>query len=115
MRHVPAHPASPRAAGQNDEAPLVTDLSQEELEHDARCAIGDIAYAYYARGSGNERLLRGNVELAARGASAVVALLHWFEVELKRALALCGAGSVQAIDDSLIRQAPGWSLEPDRR
>jgi 4-hydroxymandelate oxidase len=62
MRHVPAHPASPHAAGHNGEVPLVTDLSLDELEHDARCAIGEMAYAYYAGGSDDERLLGGNVE-----------------------------------------------------
>jgi isopentenyl diphosphate isomerase/L-lactate dehydrogenase-like FMN-dependent dehydrogenase len=62
MRHVPAHPASPHAAGHNGEAPLVTDLSLEELEHDARRAIGEMAYAYYAGGSDDERLLQANVD-----------------------------------------------------
>jgi hypothetical protein len=36
MRHVPAHPASPHAAGHNGEAPLVTDLSLDHLEPDVR-------------------------------------------------------------------------------
>ena len=43
-------------------APLVTDLSLEDLERDARHAIGEMAYAYYSGGADDERLLRGNVE-----------------------------------------------------
>ncbi len=66
MRHVPDHPASTHAAEHNPEAPLVTDLSLDELEHDARRAIGEMAYAYYAGGSDDERLLRGNVDAWAR-------------------------------------------------
>ena len=62
MRHVPDHPASTHAAEHNPEAPLVTDLALDELEHDARRAIGEMAYAYYAGGSDDERLLRGNVD-----------------------------------------------------
>ena len=42
-------------------APLITDLSLDELEHDARHAIGEMAYAYYAGGPDDERLLEGNV------------------------------------------------------
>ena len=66
MRHVPDHPASTHAAEHNPEAPLVTDLSLDELEHDARRAIGEMAYAYYAGGSDDERLLRDNVDAWAR-------------------------------------------------
>ena len=67
MRPVPAHPASTDAAGHNpvrqrSGAPLVTDLSLDDLERDARHAIGEMAYAYYAGGADDERLLRGNVE-----------------------------------------------------
>jgi isopentenyl diphosphate isomerase/L-lactate dehydrogenase-like FMN-dependent dehydrogenase len=62
MRHVPAHPASPHAAGHDGEAPLVTDLSLDELEDAARRAIGEMAYAYYAGGSDDERLLQANVD-----------------------------------------------------
>jgi 4-hydroxymandelate oxidase len=68
---VPAHPASTggaepnlvegavgRAAGRA----LVTDLSLDDLERDARHAIGEMAYAYYSGGADDERLLRDNVE-----------------------------------------------------
>jgi isopentenyl diphosphate isomerase/L-lactate dehydrogenase-like FMN-dependent dehydrogenase len=37
-------------------------------------------------------------------------LLQWYEVELRRALALCGAGSVDEVDRGLVRRAPGWDL-----
>jgi 4-hydroxymandelate oxidase len=42
-------------------APLVTDLSLEELEREARHVIGEMAYAYYAGGADDERLLDGNL------------------------------------------------------
>jgi 4-hydroxymandelate oxidase len=64
---VPAHPASTDAPGHNPvrlsgAAPLVTDLSLDDLERDARHAIGEMAYAYYAGGADDERLLQGNVD-----------------------------------------------------
>jgi 4-hydroxymandelate oxidase len=67
MRPVPAHPARTDASEHNPEtlsptAPLVTDLSLEELEREARHAIGEMAYAYYAGGADDERLVLGNVE-----------------------------------------------------
>ena len=66
MRPVTAHPASTGASGHNPvrpatDAPLVTDLSLDDLERDARHAIGEMAYAYYAGGAEDERLLQGNV------------------------------------------------------
>ncbi len=70
MRLVPAHPASTSASGHNSEsagvrlsgtAPLVTDLSLDDLERDARHVIGEMAHAYYAGGADDERLLEGNV------------------------------------------------------
>ena len=45
--------------------------------------------------------------LATGGADGVAALLRWYESELRRAMALCGAASVDAIDRSLVRRAPG--------
>jgi 4-hydroxymandelate oxidase len=67
MRPVTAHPASTGTPGHNPvrlagDAPLVTDLSLDDLERDARHAIGEMAYAYYAGGADDERLLTGNVE-----------------------------------------------------
>ena len=67
MRPVPAHPARTDATGHNPvqlsgKTPLVTDLSLEDLEHEARRAIGEMAYAYYSGGADDERLLQGNVE-----------------------------------------------------
>ena len=70
MRPVPAHPASTDPSGHNpseavleadDRPPLVTDLSLDDLERDARHAIGEMAYAYYSGGADDERLLEGNV------------------------------------------------------
>ncbi len=71
MRPVPAHPASTGAPGHNplaavrtegpDGAPLVTDLDLDQIERDARQAIGEMPYAYYAGGADDERLLEGNV------------------------------------------------------
>jgi 4-hydroxymandelate oxidase len=87
MRHVPVHPARTDATGPNSgadvgeagagagagtglrltgSAPMVTDLSLEELEREARRLIGEMAYAYYAGGSDDERLLTGNVEAWGR-------------------------------------------------
>jgi 4-hydroxymandelate oxidase len=73
---VSAHPARTDAPGHNPEVtlsgtgpepgPLVTDLSLEELEHEARRVIGEMAYAYYAGGADDERLLTGNVEAWGR-------------------------------------------------
>jgi 4-hydroxymandelate oxidase len=48
--------------------------------------------------------------VATGGAEGVAALLTWYEVELRRALALCGAGSVDEVDRGLVRRAPGWDL-----
>jgi 4-hydroxymandelate oxidase len=67
MRLVPAHPARTDAPGHipatiTPTSPLVTDLSLQELEREARHAIGEMAYAYYSGGADDERLLRGNVE-----------------------------------------------------
>jgi len=66
MRPVTAHPARTSASGRNpvrlsSDAPLVTDLSLDDLERDARHAIGEMAYAYYSGGADDERLLEGNV------------------------------------------------------
>jgi 4-hydroxymandelate oxidase len=41
--------------------PLAIDLSLDDLEREARHVIGEMAYAYYAGGADDERLLEGNV------------------------------------------------------
>ena len=76
MRPVPVHPATD-ASGHD----LVSgdgsaelpggdshglDLSLEELEREARRVVGEMAYAYFAGGADDERLLAGNVEAWAR-------------------------------------------------
>ena len=66
MRPVPAHPARTAAPGhkpasRNETTTLVTDLSLEDLEREARHTIGEMAYAYYSGGADDERLLEGNV------------------------------------------------------
>ena len=43
--------------------------------------------------------------LATGGAEGVAGLLGWFERELRRVMALCGAPSVSALDRSLVRPA----------
>jgi 4-hydroxymandelate oxidase len=69
MRLVHAHPASSGPSGHKSgtnillsgDAPLVDDLSLDDLERDARHVIGEMAYAYYSGGADDERLLAGNV------------------------------------------------------
>ena len=48
--------------------------------------------------------------VATGGAEGVEGLLRWFEAELWRALALCGARSVDEVDRGLVRRTPGWDL-----
>jgi 4-hydroxymandelate oxidase len=48
--------------------------------------------------------------LATGGADGVARLLAWYESELRRSMALCGAATVDEIDRSLVRRAPGWAL-----
>jgi 4-hydroxymandelate oxidase len=48
--------------------------------------------------------------LATGGADGVTQLLRWYESELRRTMALCGAASVDGLDRSLIRRASGWAL-----
>jgi 4-hydroxymandelate oxidase len=45
--------------------------------------------------------------LATGGAEGVAAMLGWFEAELRRAMALCGAATVDGLDRSLVRRTPG--------
>jgi isopentenyl diphosphate isomerase/L-lactate dehydrogenase-like FMN-dependent dehydrogenase len=48
--------------------------------------------------------------VATGGADGVTGLLAWYETELRRAMALCGAATVDAIDRSLVRRTPGWGI-----
>ena len=49
--------------------------------------------------------------VATGGAEGVAGLLRWYKTELRRAMALCGAVTVDGIERSLVRRAPGWALE----
>jgi 4-hydroxymandelate oxidase len=49
--------------------------------------------------------------LAVGGADGIASLLRWYESELHRAMALCGAATPDDVDRSLIRRAPGWALD----
>ncbi len=49
--------------------------------------------------------------LAAGGADGVASLLQWYESELRRTMALCGAATVRQLERSLVRRAAGWPLD----
>jgi 4-hydroxymandelate oxidase len=72
MRLVLFHPATDAPVHDlvGDELPggpgPAVDLSLEELESEARRVIGEMAYAYFAGGADDERLLSGNIEAWAR-------------------------------------------------
>src|SRR5271169_5198635 len=79
MRHVPVHSATDAlghdlVSGDVSEGSAelpggsshAIDLSLEELEREARGVIGEMAYAYFAGGADDERLLAGNIEAWAR-------------------------------------------------
>jgi 4-hydroxymandelate oxidase len=53
--------------------------------------------------------------LAVGGADGISALLAWYGSELERTMALCGAATIDAVDRSLVRRAPGWALDHGRR
>jgi len=48
--------------------------------------------------------------LATGGAEGVAGMLRWYESELRRTLALCGAATIDGLDRDLVRRAPGWAL-----
>jgi 4-hydroxymandelate oxidase len=52
--------------------------------------------------------------LAAGGSDGVASLLRWYESELRRTMALCGAATVDQLDRSLVRRAPGWAWDTGR-
>jgi len=80
MRHVPVHSATDApghdlvsgdvSGDVSGELPggsiHAIDLSLEDLEREARGVIGEMAYAYFAGGADDERLLAGNIEAWAR-------------------------------------------------
>jgi 4-hydroxymandelate oxidase len=72
MRLVRPHPATDAPVHDlvSDELPgghgPAIDVSLEELETRARQLIGEMAYAYFAGGADDERLLTGNIEAWAR-------------------------------------------------
>jgi 4-hydroxymandelate oxidase len=72
MRPVPVHSATDAPVHDlvSDELPGGTspaiDLSLQELETEARRVIGEMAYAYFAGGADDERLLAGNIEAWSR-------------------------------------------------
>jgi 4-hydroxymandelate oxidase len=75
MRLVPVHPAStgtptPNVPTEDSPAPgghhFEGHLSLPDLEREARHIMGEMAYAYFAGGADDERLLAGNVEAWAR-------------------------------------------------
>jgi 4-hydroxymandelate oxidase len=45
--------------------------------------------------------------VAAGGSDGVASLLQWYEAEMYRTMALCGAATVGQLDRSLVRRAPG--------
>jgi 4-hydroxymandelate oxidase len=62
MRPVPAHPdRTEKPAPPGAAEPLARDVSLDDLEERARQRIGEMAYAYYAGGADDERLLSANV------------------------------------------------------
>jgi 4-hydroxymandelate oxidase len=48
--------------------------------------------------------------VATGGSDGVAGLLAWYEAELRRAMALCGVGTVDAVDRTLVRRTPGWEI-----
>jgi 4-hydroxymandelate oxidase len=112
---------SNHGARQLDDAPATADILDEIVQ-----AVGDRAEVYVDGGIrhasdvvkalalGARAVLVGRPSLwalAAGGTAGVATMLQWFESELCRAMALCGAASVEEIDRSLVRRAPGWALE----
>jgi 4-hydroxymandelate oxidase len=115
---------SNHGARQLADAPATADILAEVVD-----AVGDRAEVYVDGGIrrapdvakalalGARAVLVGRPSLwalAVGGSDGVASLLRWYEAELRRTMALCGAGSVGQLDRSLIRRAPGWALDAGR-
>ena len=113
---------SNHGARQLADAPATADILPEIAD-----AVGDRAEVYVDGGLrrapdvvkalalGARAVLIGRPSLwalAAGGSEGVASLLEWYESELRRAMALCGAATVDDLDRSLVRRKPGWT--PDR-
>ena len=94
---------SNHGARQLADAPATADILPEIVDAVVALAQRDMV-------RDNDRNLVGLWALATGGADGVAGLLRWYESELRRAMALCGAATVADIDRSLVRRAPGWPL-----
>jgi 4-hydroxymandelate oxidase len=110
---------SNHGARQLDDAPATADILPEivdavagRLEVYVDGGIRRAPDAAKALALGARAVLVGRPSLwalAAGGADGVASLLRWYESELRRTMALCGAPTVGQLDRSLVRRAPGWS------
>lgn len=115
---------SNHGARQLADAPATADILPEIVE-----AVGNRAEIYVDGGLrrapdvvkalalGARAVLIGRPSLwalAAGGADGVASLLGWYESELRRTMALCGAATVGELDRSLVRRSPGWTLDSGR-
>jgi 4-hydroxymandelate oxidase len=115
---------SNHGARQLADAPATADILAEIVD-----AVGDRAEVYVDGGVrrapdvvkalalGARAALIGRPSLwalAVGGSDGIAELLRWYESELRRAMALCGAASVADVDRSLVRRAPGWALDGGR-
>jgi 4-hydroxymandelate oxidase len=116
---------SNHGARQLDDAPATADILAEIVD-----AVGSRAEVYVDGGVrrppdvvkalalGARAVLIGRPQLwalATGGAEGIATLLQWYTSELRRTMALCGAATVEGIDRSLVRRAPGWALDGGRR
>jgi isopentenyl diphosphate isomerase/L-lactate dehydrogenase-like FMN-dependent dehydrogenase len=107
---------SNHGARQLADAPATADILGEIAD-----AVGDRAEVYVDGGLrrapdvmkalalGARAVLVGRPSLwalAAGGADGVASLLRWYDTELRRTMALCGAATIGGIDRSLVRRAP---------
>lgn len=107
---------SNHGARQLDDGPATADVLGEVAD-----AVGERAEVYVDGGLrrpadvakalalGARAVLLGRPviwSLATGGSTGVGDLLAWFEAELRRTMALCGAPTVADLDRSLVRRAP---------